>query len=346
MIGTSALRPLTMFNMSWVPVIALATVPIALLGSGFFFCRNGSRFPLLPRPFHHGWRANRGSFFFETLPPEIRDKIFDEAFGVDQRLHLRPVIPLPKPTSFMERIERFFTAVKLPSSKLTNLIVSKQWYAEGQTYFKPNAVYDLSDDHCELFFTRRGEGAWDAVKNVRHIMISHVVAEKFPFHDMPNLVSCVIRRSYSGRWYNPLMEHGGRAPATTSGQSFNLTPAQVEAFVNNPAERLMHIDAARFVRILKNVQNGTKAAGTHPRLFVQGVWTKAKHNIFYRETTYQVNLRTWEVLICGSFGGHGLAKFGCINPQIALENGSLAAVEESAGTKETWIRDEEDMMSE
>jgi hypothetical protein len=62
--------------------------------------------------------------------------------------------------------------------------------------------------------------------------------------------------------------------------------------------------------------------------------------------TYQVNLRTWEVLIRGSFGGLGLAEFGCINPEIALENGSLAAVEVDAQFKATWIRDEKKMMDE
>lgn len=268
-----------MFSMSCMTL--LAAVAIALLGSRRFWCRDSSILRPLTRPSRSRSMINgRTPSFFEKLPPELRNLIYDEVFGVDERLHLRPIIPRPEPTSFLGKIGRFFATAQTPSVKLANLVVSKQWYADGQTYFIPNAVYDLSDDHCGAFFSRKGKQGWDGLRKARHIIIPHTVAEKFPFYDMPNLQSCIIRRSYSKQWKNTSI----RFLIIIDGEGYYLGPNHVNSFMYNPAECLMQIEASRFVRVLQNIQNGIKSAGTDPQILVRGVWWKANPYFFDVDT--------------------------------------------------------------
>lgn len=61
---------------------------------------------------------------------------------------------------------------------------------------------------------------------------------------------------------------------------------------------------------------------------------------------YEVNLRTWEIVVRGAVNREGLSEFIGIDPQVAMENDWFAAVGESAENKAKWIQDEERMMSE
>lgn len=268
-----------MVDMFWVFMTLLLAALIALQGSVPSFRRNGPIVPKKPVV------KQVPVFFFETLPPEIRNMIYQEAFG--HLLHLWPINPKPKRNFahvLMSSIARLMFSpqnVQTPSWKLASLTVSKQWKAEVQSVLEANSAYDLRNDHRSTFLLR--ELVFPRIKDARYLLISHLATEELPFQHMPNLICCVIRRIYSKDWLNPLMDSSPR-----QGGGLTLSNQLLQSFTHNPVECLMHIDVSRFMEMWKKIQKKTTLAGTNPDFLVQGIWRVREHNPFGSDTVSHV----------------------------------------------------------
>lgn len=207
--------------------------------------------------------------FFEILPPEVRNIIFEYAFG--ELLSLRPAIPKPKEKPHPDVCLRIFQTVSaavspaiivpplIASRKLASLIVSTQWKVEVEPFLKPDATYDVSEHH--RLKCLQPKWSFENFRFVKHIVISHLSVPILPFQDMPNLESCVIHRQYSRHWLDPL-----RFLYEPDGS----LPTALPLITANPVEFLMHIDFSRYLDMWYRIQKKTRCAGTHPKFTCKG----------------------------------------------------------------------------
>jgi hypothetical protein len=293
---------------------ACLAAAIRLRRYAHLFRRHAQLHRLIVRPFREralGQPVTSGTLdhddippsFFEIFPPEIRNLIFEYAFG--ELLRLRPAIPKPKekphPDFCFRVFQRVAAAVSTadvappltPSTKLASLTVSRQWKTEVEPFLKLDATYDVSEHHRLKCI--QPKWSFENFRFVKHIVISHLSAQVFPFQHMPNLESCVIRREYSRHWLDPLRFWYG--PGATLGMILHL-------IIANPVEYLMHIDLSRYLEMWHRMQQRTRRAGTNPKFTCKG--SLRRHKGSYKAVHTVSHLPSHYALTCPLTKGEGL----------------------------------------